>query len=148
MRYVVSACLAGVPCRYDGRSIPHPGVLELVRTGQALPVCPEVLGGLPVPRVPCERRDGRVLAADGADCSEAYLAGAVRALQLALARGCSWAILKARSPSCGIGYIYDGSFTRRLIPGDGVFAGLARAEGFTLMTEEEFSSFLSREQQG
>ena len=107
-QYVVSACLAGESCRYDGGCSPCPAVQALVRTGQALPVCPEVLGGLPTPRVPSEIRGGRVVAKDGTDVTGAFTCGAEEALRLALENGCTAAILKARSPSCGSGEIYDG----------------------------------------
>ena len=100
-QYVVSACLAGESCRYDGGGSPCPAVQALVRTGHALPVCPEVLGGLPTPRVPSEIRDGRVVAKDGTDVTGAFIRGAEEALRLALENGCTAAILKARSPSCG-----------------------------------------------
>lgn len=136
MKYVVSACLAGVACRYDGGGASHPFVMELMRSGDALPVCPEVLGGLGIPRPPCELVDGRALARDGLDCDKAYRKGANEALRLALVAGCTHAVLKARSPSCGVGCVYDGSFTHTRTAGDGVFAALLREAGFTLMTEE------------
>ena len=128
-QYVISACLAGESCRYDGGCSPCPAVQELVRTGQALPVCPEMLGGLPTPRVPSEIRGGRVVAKDGTD----------EALRLALENGCTAAILKARSPSCGSGEIYDGSFTGTRVPGEGVFARMARKAGLEIWSEETFT---------
>ena len=109
-QYVVSACLAGESCRYDGGCSPCPAVQALVRTGQALPVCPEVLGGFRR-RASLGIRGGRVVAKDGTDVTGAFTCGAEEALQLALENGCTAAILKARSPSCGSGEIYDGSFT-------------------------------------
>lgn len=139
MRYVVSACLAGIDCRYNGGNASHPVVRELVRSGQALPVCPEVLGGLSVPRPPCELMDGSARTPDGRDCDTAYRNGAAEALRLARAQGCTHAVLKARSPSCGVGRIYDGTFSHIQISGDGVFAALLRAEGFQLQTEEELT---------
>lgn len=137
MRYVVSACLAGINCRYNGGCTPHPVVMELVRSGEALPVCPEVLGGLSVPRPPCELIDGSARTPDGHNCDAAYRAGAAEALRLARSQECICAILKARSPSCGVGRIYDGTFSHTQIPGDGVFAGMLRAAGFQLLTEED-----------
>lgn len=136
-RYVVSACLAGIECRYTGGGTPHARVLDLVRAGEALPVCPEVLGGLGVPRPPCELVDGRARTPDGRDCHDAYLAGAAEALRQAREAGCTTAVLKARSPSCGVGCVYDGTFTHTRIPRDGVFAALLRKAGFVLLTEEE-----------
>lgn len=139
-RYVVSACLAGTPCRYDGGSNLRPEIAALVEKGEAVPVCPEVLGGLPTPRTPSEQKDGRVLSATGEDVTEAFSSGAEAALYIAEEYGCSAAILKARSPSCGCGRIYDGTFTRTLVDGDGLFAALLRKKGFQIFTEETFSA--------
>lgn len=127
---LLSACLLGVPCRYDGGSCPHPEALDLLRQGTALPVCPEQLGGLPTPRTPCERVGQRVLGKDGQDVTQAFLRGARIALQLAREAGCQEALLKALSPSCGWGRIYDGTFQGRLVQGKGVLAELLLAEGF------------------
>ena len=137
-RYVGSACLAGEPCRYDGGCSPCAAVVELVRSGEALPVCPEVLGGLPTPRVPSERRGERVVAKDGTDVTRAFVRGAEEALRLAREQGCTVAVLKARSPSCGSGEIYDGTFTGVRVPGEGVFARLAREAGLRVESEETF----------
>ncbi len=134
---LVSACLAGQRCRYDGQASPHPEVLRLVELGRAVPVCPELLGGLGVPREPVELRCGRALCRSGADVTEAFETGAQLALALARARGCRQAVLKARSPSCGVGRIYDGSFSQRLVPGDGVLAALCKAHGIAVKSEEE-----------
>ena len=136
---MVSACLAGHPCRYDGRSNLRPEIASLVEAGQAVPVCPEVLGGLPTPRTPGERKGDRVLSAKGEDVTSAFASGAEAALYIAEECGCCAAILKARSPSCGCGHIYDGTFTRTLVDGDGLFAELLRKKGFQLFTEETFS---------
>ncbi len=140
MIYVVSACLAGVACRFDGEANPREGVIELVRQGLALPVCPEQLGGLPTPRPPCELRDGRVLCreADGtlSDATGAFAKGAEEGVRLALLAGCTEAILKARSPSCGCGRIYDGTFSRTLVDGDGLFAAALRKAGITVRCDE------------
>ena len=137
MKYVVSACLAGVACRYDGKDASHPFVMDLVASGEALPVCPELLGGLGAPRCPCELVNGRAQSADGRNCDAAYRKGSAEALRLARAAGCTHAVLKARSPSCGVGCVYDGTFTHTRARGDGVFGGLLRQTGFTLMTEED-----------
>ena len=135
---LLSACLAGVPCRMDGHAKPVPALLSLAVRGEAVLVCPEVLGGLPIPRVPSERcPDGRVINAAGEDVTAAFVLGAQRALEICRARGCDCAVLKAKSPSCGKGLIYDGSFTRTLTQGDGVFAALLQREGIRVLTEEE-----------
>lgn len=142
-RYVVSGCLAGLACRYDGGSNPCPRVVRLVEAGLAVPLCPESLSGLPVPRPPCEQcasgpehDDIRVFSRDGRDLTAAFLLGAERAFRAARAAGCREAILKARSPSCGVGQVYDGTFSRSLRPGDGLWARLLRQAGFALWTEE------------
>ena len=134
---LVSACLAGFRCRYDGKTTADESVIELVRSGEALPVCPEMLGGLPCPRIPCERiADGRVVAADGTDRTEAFTSGAAEVLRLARLYGCDRAVLKARSPSCGKGRIYDGTFTGTLTDGDGVTAELLEKNGIAVELRE------------
>ena len=134
--YVVSACLAGLPCRYDGGGNACGAVVALVDAGLAVPACPETLGGLPVPREPCEQRGGRVVGRDGVDRTEAFLRGSRKALAVALAHGCRAAILKSRSPSCGCGRIYDGTFSRTLTQGMGTWARLLQEAGLDLYTEE------------
>ena len=136
MKYLVSACLTGRACRYDGKAAPCGRVLELARSGQVLPVCPEELGGLPVPREPAELAGDRVIARSGADLTRAFERGAAEALRLGLEQGCTVAVLKSRSPSCGCGRIYDGTFSGRLVPGDGVFARLAREAGLEVVCED------------
>ena len=126
---IVSACLAGFPCRYDGKARPCEQVVELVRAGKAIPVCPEQLGGLPTPRTSCEIRDGRVVDAEGYDRTEAFRRGARAVLRIAQTYGATEALLQSRSPSCGSGRIYDGSFTKTLTAGDGVTARLLKENG-------------------
>ena len=104
---------------------------------QLIPVCPEQLGGLSTPRPPAERRDDRVKTKNGLDVTDAYVRGAVEALRLAQALGCKKALLKQRSPSCGSGQIYDGTFTGTLTEGDGVFAEMLRKRGIQIITEKE-----------
>ena len=135
---IVSACLAGLHCRYDGAAKPCPEVQRLVAEGRAVPVCPEQLGGLTTPRLPAEMRRGRVFRKDGVDVTAEFERGAQEALQLAQMVGAAAAILKARSPSCGCGKIYDGSFSETLIDGDGVFAQLCKSSGIEVKTEEDF----------
>lgn len=135
IEYIVSACLAGLPCRYDGTSRPCAEVIELCRAGRALPVCPESLGGLPVPREPAEERNGKVMTRYGKDVTEAFECGARAALAQAAGQ-CGKAILKAKSPSCGFGKVYDGSFGGRLCNGNGIFAQKLLDAGFELFDEE------------
>ena len=137
MTILVSACLLGCPCRYDGKSKPNDAVLPLMEHHTLIPICPEQMGGLATPRVPAERKDGGVFTERGGDVTEQYRRGAEEALRLAQLYGCKYAILKERSPSCGNGQIYDGSFSRRLIDGDGVTAQLLKAHGITVLGESE-----------
>lgn len=137
MTILVSACLLGCPCRYDGKSKPNDAVLALMEHHTLIPICPEQMGGLATPRVPAERKDGGVFTERGRDVTEQYRRGAEEALRLAQLYGCKYAILKERSPSCGSGQIYDGSFSRRLIDGDGVTAQLLKAHGITVLGESE-----------
>lgn len=141
-RLLISACLMGVRCRYDGKSKPLPGVEELGKRFQLVPVCPEQLGGLPTPRIPCERQGDRVVNRDGVDLTAQYQKGAEEALRIGRMLNCRIALLKERSPSCGSGEIYDGSFCGRLQKGDGVFAQLLKRSGFTVYGETDLPSLL------
>ncbi|MCI8469386.1 MAG: DUF523 domain-containing protein [Eggerthellaceae bacterium] len=139
MILAVSACLLGEPCRYDGAARPCPAVIDLGRRHQLVPVCPERAGGLPVPRPPSEvtgRDPLRVSDARGADVTAAFEEGARRTLEEALGAGCEVAVLKAKSPSCGSGLIYDGSFSGTLAPGWGVAAALLRDAGLRVLDED------------
>lgn len=133
--YIVSGCLAGLCCRYDGKDNADERVMELVRKGQAVPVCPEQLGGLPTPRPGCEIIGNSIMSEQGFDASESFLRGAEEALKLTKLVGAKKAILKSRSPSCGSGKIYDGTFSRTLIDGDGIFAAMLKREGVEIETE-------------
>lgn len=139
---LISACLLGCACRYDGQSKPCPAAQELARRGLAVPVCPEQLGGLSTPRRPSERRDGRVVMNDGRDVTAEYRRGAEEALHLARLYGCTAAVLKERSPSCGCGRIYDGTFTGTLTDGDGVTAEVLKENGVTVYGESELEKLL------
>lgn len=135
--YVVSACLAGFKCRFDGQSRPCAKVVELYKAGKAVPICPETLSGMKAPRAPVEWQDGKALDKNGEDKSEFFMRGAEKALQKALTSGCRKAIVKSRSPSCGYGEIYDGSFTHRLRPGKGLWTEKLLEAGFEIYTEED-----------
>ena len=137
MRILISACLLGASCRYDGRSKPHPEVLKLAERHQLVPLCPEQLGGLPTPRMPSERQGERVVTADGTDVTEQYQRGAEEALRLCRLLGCDVAVLKERSPSCGKERIYDGTFSGTLADGWGVTAELLRQNGIPVYGESE-----------
>ncbi len=142
MRVLVSACLLGVSCRYDGQSKAYPLVEELCRRHEVVPVCPEQLGGLPTPRIPAERQGDRVVTKTGGDVTEQYLRGAAEAVRLAKLLGCTVAILKERSPSCGSGTIYDGTFTGTLTEGYGMAAEALVEAGIHVIGESEIAAFL------
>jgi uncharacterized protein YbbK (DUF523 family) len=137
MNVLVSACLLGALCRFDGRCAADERGGALAGRHTLIPVCPEIYGGLPTPRPPGEIRDGRVIDRTGLDVTEAYARGAEAALAFARLTGCHHAVLKARSPSCGSGQIYDGHFSGRLVPGDGLTAALLKKSGIRVLTPEE-----------
>ena len=144
---VVSACLLGVACNHEGRGSWRPVVEELQKRYRLVPVCPEVLGGLTTPRPAAEISGGggadvlagqaRVVNVEGGDVTAAYRRGAEAAVHVARAAGASRAVLKARSPSCGSSRIYDGTFSRRLVEGQGVTAAALRAAGVEVCSDEE-----------
>lgn len=136
---LVSACLLGTPCRYDGKSKANPDVLALSESYNLIPVCPEVAGGLPTPRVPSERIGDKVMMRDGRDVTDNYRSGAQEALRLCRLHNIKIAILKERSPSCGKGEIYDGSFSGVLTVRDGVTAELLTKEGIRVIGESEIN---------
>ena len=138
MKMLVSACLLGEPCRYDGKSKPCEAVLQLRERYTLIPVCPEVMGGLPTPRIPSEcQADGTVRNRGGEDVTAAYRKGAEAVLSVAKENGCSVAILKERSPACGKGRIYDGTFSKTLTDGNGVCAELLLRNGIRVIGESE-----------
>lgn len=141
-RILVSACLLGIRCRYDGASQPLSGLERLLQRCAPIPVCPEQLGGLPTPRVPAECRGERVFDRNGQDVTAAFNIGAEQTCRLAERLGARLALLKARSPSCGKGTIYDGSFQGRLHPGNGVTAKALAELGVHVYTEEEIDMLL------
>jgi len=140
---LISACLVGYNCKYNGgnNALP-PEVLSALRERYRLiPVCPEAAGGLPTPRVPSERRGGRVVTRDGRDVTAAFRRGAEIAGKLAERTGARLALLKSGSPSCGSGTVYDGSFTGTLTPGDGVTAEYLKNKNLTIF--DNYSSLLA-----
>lgn len=143
MTILVSACLLGVPCRYDGQSKAHPLARALCEKHHVVPVCGEIFGGLPTPRPPAEIQGDRVVTRDGRDVTEAYRRGAEAAAQLARLTGARAAVLKERSPSCGSGEIYDGTFTGTVVEGWGVTAELLRREGIPVLGESRMGELLT-----
>ena len=136
MRVAISACLLGAPVRYDGGSKPVSEVLELAEKVDVVRVCPETASGLPVPRPPAEQLGGRVLLADGCDVTVEFSLGAERCMGIVRRPPVSLAVLKAKSPSCGVGLVYDGTYSGRLVAGQGVFAERLEREGICVVTEE------------
>ena len=130
-RVLISLCLLGAQCRYDGQCKPPLAELALLQARfDLIPICPEQLGGLATPRPPAERRGSRVVTASG--------------LELARQFSCRAAILKAKSPACGSGQIYDGSFSRHLVPGWGVAAQLLRQSGLLVCDETQIGWLLAQ----
>lgn len=152
MKILVSACLLGTNCKYSGGNNLTQKVLELVKEHSLIPVCPEQLGGLTTPRKPCEIQDGdgskvlegeaKVLNNAGEDVTEQFVRGAQETLAIAKLYGCTAAILKGNSPSCGFGTIYDGSFSHIIKKGSGVAAQLLENNGLAVATDEDFEEKL------
>ena len=138
---LISACLLGTNCKYNGgnNALPPEKLTALEERFRLVPVCPEQAGGLPTPRLPSERRGEQVVNRAGENVTEAFRRGAELALERALREGCRLALLKERSPSCGSGRIYDGSFSGTLIPGDGITAELLKKSGLAVFGETEFA---------
>lgn len=136
-KILVSACLLGVRCRYDGQSKENTKVLEYLQDKDFILVCPEIMGGLSTPRKPAQRKDGEVITKDGTKVTIEYERGAEEVLRLARKFNIKKALLKAKSPSCGVGKIYDGTFSGTLISGMGVTAELLKENGIEVFTEED-----------
>ena len=143
-RLLISACLLGVRCRYDGESKPLPAEIlaPLMEKYELIPVCPELFGGLSTPRNPSERRGSRVVMNSGEDVTAQYARGAAEALRLARLFSCETAVLKERSPSCGSGEIYDGTFSGKLTAGDGVTAEMLKSQDIAVLGESEIGKLL------
>ncbi len=137
-KILVSACLAGRHCRYDGKEKGIPEIAELVAEGKMIPVCPESAGGLRIPREPSEIRGDRVFSKSGKDVTKQYREGAQRCLKVCQRHHCRMAVLKSKSPSCGKGCIHNGRFDGGLVEGNGIFAQLCLDHGIKVLTEDEF----------
>lgn len=141
-KLLVSACLLGENCKYSGGNNYHPGVAALAETYELVPICPEYFGGLPTPRAPSEIVNGRVLSKEGEDVTQQFLDGAEKSLYIAQELGCETAVLKERSPSCGFGQIYDGSFSGKRIAGNGITAQLLYENGIRILGESQVQKLL------
>jgi len=147
--YLVSSCLAGVNCRYDGSNSENKYIAKLVKEGKAIAVCPEQLAGLSTPRLCCEiiideNSNKRVISKDGKDLTDNFINGAEKTLGIIKAAGISKAILQSRSPSCGCGLIYDGTFSGKLIEGNGLVAELLMKNGIEVYTENDLDKASSK----
>jgi uncharacterized protein YbbK (DUF523 family) len=143
--YIVSACLAGINSRYDGRDNENKIILQLMKEGKAIPLCPEQLGGMPTPRTPCEicvdeSGNKRIISKEGKNFTKEFEEGAEKVLKVAQALGVRKVILKAKSPSCGYGFVYDGTFSGRLVEGNGLAAELLIRNGIEVFTEKDEES--------
>lgn len=136
-KILVSACLLGTPCRYDGKSKPVKEVIDLKSKYELIPVCAEVEGGLSTPRIGAEIVGDKVIRADGIDVTYEYSLGAQRVLDIAIKNNCKIAILKSKSPSCGKYNVYDGTFSRTLIRGQGILTDLLIKNGIVVFDETE-----------
>ena len=137
MNILISGCLLGLKCRYDGKEKKLPEIEKLIEVYNLIPVCPEQLGGLPTPRIPAERVNNKVVNQAGVDVTKEYQLGAEEALKIAKLYNCKKAILKEKSPSCGCGKIYDGTFSKNLIVGNGVTTDLLLKNGIEIFGESE-----------
>lgn len=139
---LISACLLGLYCRYDGKAVHLSHIKDLMEKYHPVPVCPEIMGGMGIPRNPCERQGTKVIDSSGKDVTELFETGAREALKLAKLYECKYAIMKERSPSCGYGKIYDGTFSGKQIFGNGVAAGLLAENGLSVFGESQIGKLL------
>ncbi|MGN1015082.1 MAG: DUF523 domain-containing protein [Butyricicoccus sp.] len=139
MKVMVSACLLGENCKYNGGNNKNPDVLEFLQGKTVIPVCPEVMGGLPVPRVPVELQHGIAVNRNGENVHRQFCDGVHKAVEIAKREQIDLAILQSRSPTCGVRNIYDGTFTKQLIDGQGLLVRALIEEGFRVMDAEELA---------
>lgn len=142
MNILISACLMGINCRYNGESEIVKELEELKNKYNLIPVCPEIYGGLKTPRNPAERLNNKVLTNNGEDVTDNYKKGAEEILKLAKFYDCKYAILKERSPSCGFGRIYDGTFSKTIKDGNGITADLLAKNGVKIIGESKIEELL------
>ena len=142
-KILVSACLLGIDCKYSGGNNHNEKVLEYIKDYDVIPVCPEIMGGLSTPRPPSERVGNKVINNQNIDVTKEYIKGANETLKLAKLFDVKKALLKAKSPSCGKGKIYDGSFSGTLIEGNGVTVDLLQSNGIEVITEQDLEKLIS-----
>ena len=137
-KILISACLIGLNCKYNGGNNENSKLVELMKEKDLVPICPEQLGGLKTPRVSAERKQEKVITKEGVDVTKEYQKGAEEVLNLAKKLNIKKAILKSRSPSCGIDEIYDGTFSHTLIKRDGVAAELLKKNGIEVISSDRY----------
>lgn len=142
--YLISSCLVGINCKYNGSNTCNEKLHTLMLSGQAIPVCPEVLGGLSIPREPCEIVGEKVAGKSGQDYTRQFQDGADKTLQICRTLGISIAILQSRSPSCGYGKIYDGTFSGSFVEGNGITADLLSKNGILVYTESNWNEITKK----
>ena len=140
MTVLVSACLLGENCKYNGGNNASPAILEFLKDKQVIPICPELLAGMPSPRPPVEIKDARVIRKNGEDVTDAYCSGVQKAMQRAAQQPIDLVILKSRSPTCGVGQRYDGTFTNTLVQQSGLFAEALLQAGYTVKSSDDFQN--------
>lgn len=143
-RILVSSCLLGKNCKYNGGNNLNQSLVDYLKNYEIIPVCPEVLGGLPIPREPSEISKNKVINKLGVDVTNNFILGAKKTLVIALKNNCKEAILKKNSPSCGYGTIYDGTFLSRKTIGNGVTAELLFQNGIVILNEENYLYFIKK----
>ena len=143
-KLIVSACLLGCNCRYDGKNCYIKDIEKLADHYVLIPVCPEQMGGLSTPRIPAERVGDKVISKEGVDVTEQYRRGAQMALQIAKLNDVKCALFKSKSPSCGKGIIYDGTFTGALTEGNGVTASIFEKCGIEVFSDEQICDFIHK----
>ncbi|MBU5491234.1 DUF523 domain-containing protein [Butyricicoccus intestinisimiae] len=138
MTVLVSACLLGENCKYNGGNNCSPAILDFLKDKQVIPICPEILAGMPAPRPPVEVNGSRVLRKNGEDVTDAYCSGVCKAMQIAAQQPIDLVILKSRSPTCGVGQRYDGTFTGTLVNQSGLFAEALQRAGYSVKSSDDF----------
>ena len=142
MKIMVSACLLGYNVKYNGKNNLNSELVDYLKDYEVFSVCPEVMGGLNILRVPSEIKNNQVINKNGEDVTNEYTKGALKTLEIAKKENIKIAILKENSPSCGSNYIYDGTFTHNVINGEGITVKLLRENGITVLNENNYIEYL------
>ena len=138
MKIMISACLLGYNVKYDGKNNLNNDLIEFLKDYEVISICPEIMGGLSIPRTPAEIKDKKVINKNNVDVTNEYNLGAKKTLKLAKENNIKVAILKKNSPSCGVGTIYDGTFTHTLVNGDGITTKLLKENGIMVLNEDNY----------